>query len=455
MTAFVKALVACIRVLAVAATMIAVAAPGLAQNSQPGTAGVEARRQALFVAMLQDPTDLDIAFEYATLSAQIGDFEAAIATFERMLIFAPGLARIQLELAVLYYRIGAEDMARTYLEAVDLSTAPPAVAARVNAFIGEVDRQDKRLTFSGFIAGGGRFQTNANAAPNSSSVTVNGLPVVLDDDARSREDFSVFTLSNLHLAYDLRNQGDLIEADITIYNSHFAHLKRLNTNLAEATLGPSFTMERFGIADTRVAAYGILGGTLLGNDGYSTTYGAGARLETQLANWLRLETRAEVRNINYLNSDDYPTARLQTGMEALGRSTLVGRFGNNVTGSLYGEVRAVDARVGFKSFTEYQSGVRVSYAFFGPEFGFISNEAPWQVYAATGALYRGFDDPDPLIDPASKEQNATLFAETGLSIPLDNGFGAFATGQVRNQTSTYDTRDYFNASVTVGLAKRF
>ena len=52
----------------------------------------EGRRQALLRLMLQDPSNLDTAFEYAALSSQVGDYEAAVSTLERMLIFAPAHA---------------------------------------------------------------------------------------------------------------------------------------------------------------------------------------------------------------------------------------------------------------------------------------------------------------------------------------------------------------------------
>jgi thioredoxin-like negative regulator of GroEL len=39
--------------------------------------------------MLQNPGDLDIAFEYVELSTQVGDYEGALSTLEGMLIFAP------------------------------------------------------------------------------------------------------------------------------------------------------------------------------------------------------------------------------------------------------------------------------------------------------------------------------------------------------------------------------
>ncbi|MEY8843245.1 tetratricopeptide repeat protein, partial [Cribrihabitans sp. XS_ASV171] len=91
-----------------------------AQEAGPdeGFAALEQRRAQLFQATLNDPANLDIAFEYALLSARLGDYEGAISTLERILVFNPGLPRVQLELAVLYYRIGAVDTAQHYLDAV-------------------------------------------------------------------------------------------------------------------------------------------------------------------------------------------------------------------------------------------------------------------------------------------------------------------------------------------------
>jgi hypothetical protein len=56
---------------------------------------IEDRRQALLRLMLQDPSNLDVAFEYAALSSQVGDYEAAVSTLERMLIFAPNTCSLR------------------------------------------------------------------------------------------------------------------------------------------------------------------------------------------------------------------------------------------------------------------------------------------------------------------------------------------------------------------------
>jgi Flp pilus assembly protein TadD len=63
--------------------------------------------------MLQDPSNLDVAVEYVSLSSQVGDYEAAVSTLERMLIFAPNTPRLQLELGILYYRLGSYEVSRS------------------------------------------------------------------------------------------------------------------------------------------------------------------------------------------------------------------------------------------------------------------------------------------------------------------------------------------------------
>jgi hypothetical protein len=96
-----------------------------------GPPEIEARREALLKRMLSNPSDLDVAFEYANLSAQVGDYEGAISALERMLIYAPNTPRLQLELGILYYRLGAYEVARSYFEqALANPSVPPASPPR-------------------------------------------------------------------------------------------------------------------------------------------------------------------------------------------------------------------------------------------------------------------------------------------------------------------------------------
>ena len=406
--------------------------------------------------MLNDPSNLDVAFEYAMLSAQVGDYEAAISTLERMLVYAPNLPRIQLELGVLYYRIGAVEEARAYLEAARRSSGvPPEVTERVDTFLAEVDAQSNPLSISGSVHGGLRFQSNANASPEESIINVNGIPIRLDSNARSQADVNLFALADVHFIYDLKNQNDTIEANIVTYNSVYADLDRLNLQLIEAQLGPSFGLGRFGLDRARVGVYGIAGATVLGPSVYSTQYGVGSVLQTGLWEGALFDSRNEFRVLNYQDSNNYPTVRLQTGEEFSTVNTVTASLHPQFLLQVQGYGRFTWARTDFNTYAEGGGSARGTYFFYGPSGGILTDEAPWTVSLAAGALYRGFDGPDPLIDPTESEEDTAYWVEAGLSAPLERGFAAFVTGQVRNQDSNYATRDYLNGIVTLGISKRF
>ena len=75
----------------------------------------------------------------------------AIAAFHAMLIQAPGLVRVRLELARAFYLKGEDDLARRHFEAVLAGGVPDEVAANVNRFLAE-------------IRGRGRWSFNLGAA---------------------------------------------------------------------------------------------------------------------------------------------------------------------------------------------------------------------------------------------------------------------------------------------------
>lgn len=417
----------------------------------------EVRRAALFQVMLNDPSNLDVAFEYAMLSAEVGDFEGAIATLERMLIFAPNLPRVQLELGVLYYRIGARETARHYLEAAtSRPDVPPAVRQRVNTFLAELDRQDRRLSVTGAIFAGTRYQTNANTSPDDAVISISGIPVTLDADARAKADASIFGLANLHFAYDLRNQGDLFEVDVTTYNQVYREITRLNLNLVESTIGPSFSLGRIGLDRARIGTYAILGATALDTEIYNTAWGGGLRFQARLHERVLWDSRHEVRSVNYQNSPNYPTVRLQTGVEYFNAVRLTTYLSPRISVEGLADLRRRDARADFEKVTEVGFAGRGTYQFYvGGLGGWFADDAPWSAALSAGLLLRRYDAPDPVINPVDAQETDAVWVEGGLSAPLKNKFALFGTAQLRVQDSNYPTREFTNATFTLGLSKRF
>jgi tetratricopeptide (TPR) repeat protein len=94
--------------------------------------------------MLERPGDFDLMFAFAQEATARGDYGAAISTYERMLLFAPDLPRIRLELGALYFRMGALEIARDYLAEVDATPdLPPGVRMQVADMLAAIERGSK------------------------------------------------------------------------------------------------------------------------------------------------------------------------------------------------------------------------------------------------------------------------------------------------------------------------
>lgn len=447
-----------------AGALIALAASALpfgavAQNvppaAMPDRAALEARRAALFAAVLRNPADLDTAFAYAQASAALGDIEAAIATLERMLIFAPGLPRVQLELAVLYYRIGAVETARGYLEAVRGQDMPPEVRARVERFSETVAREARPYRFGGIVSAGIQAHTNANAAPGGGTVIIAGLPVILGPGAVAAPDTSAFGLARLRFAYDLPVQGGILEADLTAYYADYFTQNRLDLGLLEVAVGPSFNLGGIGAERARLGLYAIGAVVQLGGAPYSGTVGAGTRLRSRIDARFSVEAGAEYRRVAYSNSATYPTARLQDGSEVRGWLHLEGLIDDRTAAMLALDSRFVTGATAFRSFSEIGLSLRATRQFDGPKGGLIAGDQPWSFSVAAGGTTRSFSGPDPLINPAAAQADTAYFLEATLGVPLRNSFAAFVTGQYRGQSSNYPTRAHDGAVFTLGLSRRF
>ncbi len=426
-------------------------------NAQITTAeaALQARQSQLLVATLNDPTNLDIAFEYALVSTQLGDFEAAISTLERMLIFAPNLARVKLELVALYYRIGAIEKARLYAESVAAQDLPPEVRARLNAYEAGIDRQGQRFAVSGFASAGMQFQTNPNSGIQRGQVILNNVSFNVNDDARASSDFNTFGLVDLTATYDLYSQGDYIEANFTSFNTTYVDQSRLNYNYAGVAVGPTFQLARFGLDNAFAGLFASGGIVALGNDYYSNDFGIGARLRGQPLPRLAFESRYELSAVNYSNTPNYPTIRGATGVRFQSRSRASYTINPQLLVGVGWSSAIVDARDNFRSYKQFGLSGFASYALFGPRMGIFTDDQPWRFSVNFGGLLRDFDGPDPAINANSSQEDNVYFVGGTIKAPLPKQLSAFVASQFRQQYSNYDTREFSNFTVSAGLERRF
>jgi tetratricopeptide (TPR) repeat protein len=423
-----------------------------AAEQHPVVSDIAARRQALLQQMIKSPGNLDLAYDYAQLSAQVGDYEGAISTLERVLIYAPNTPRIELELGILYYQIGSFDIARSYFATVLADpNVPASITAQVNLYLQQLAAQADPVPFSATIYTALRWESDANAAPANQSVTLNGIDFTLDQTATAASDWSSVSVGTLHYSYDLKNQGDRIEFDAIGYNASYFKLTDIDLDFFEGTLGPSFNLKRIGMDKSRLFVYGIGDETLLGNDQYFAGGGGGIRLLSYAADRSVLDARLETRYRDFNDTTLRPTSSLRTGLQTRLGGTYSYFLAPGLILTIEGYDQRENAEVGFDADWEFGASAGISWTFGSP----FSWRYPWTLQVGAGGIHREYDDPDPTINANEREVDRQFWGRAAVVIPVADTWAVIPQVEIRDQQSNYDTSTFDDVSGLVGIQKRF
>jgi len=415
-------------------------------------AGIEAKRQQLFQQMLGDPSNLDLAFAYAALSEQVGDLEAAISTLERMLVFAPGLPRLQFELGVLYYRLGSWSTARSYFTTVmQQPVVPDDVRNQIGAYMAQIASREEGNQSFGEVGAGLRYQTNANAGPDSPFVDIGGIEFELDPGALGAEDTNAYVTARFHNSMDLASQGDRFDIDVSAYGALYREEHQLNTGVIDVKFGPNYNLAAIGIDNARLALHGDFGAAILSGDPYIASAGFGADFIATLDARTRLTLSAEARHEEYYDSDLRPNSSDRSGQRYTGGARIDYLVTPDVAlFTLLDSTRTV-AAVDYLSSWKVGASAGVIFSFKGPGDG----NAPWSITTSAGVDREVADANDPVISPADAEAKNTGYLSAGLIVPVGESFTLNSSITYSISESNYDLSNYDNTAVSVGVSKRF
>ena len=96
-------------------------------------------------------------------------FDTAVQSFRRILVNNPELVRVRLELALTFFQLGRDGLARRHFELVLAGGVPPPVAQNIRRFL-QVMRARKRWT--GYFGAAFAPDSNLNAASNSEVIYI-------------------------------------------------------------------------------------------------------------------------------------------------------------------------------------------------------------------------------------------------------------------------------------------
>lgn len=378
--------------------------PPSTQSSTSSSQSDEDKRtesDLLFKRLLAKPNDLDAAFRYASLQSDLGDYEAAIGALERMLYYQPDLPRVKLELGILYFHLRSYAMARSYFDAVlSYKDLPDDVRAEVLTYLSAVDRALATNQFSAFGQVGVRYQSNANAGPESSTVFALGQNALLSPQFQTTPDWNAFGVATAHYFYDFGDQrGDGWEADLVSYYSEQFKLKSLNLGLLELQTGPRIGIGGYG--GLSVHPYALGNAMSLGPGDYLNTVGGGVSMHWPVNEALTLTPGFEYRDRWFYNSETYPTAAGQSGGEWIGYAIASGLISAKNGFTWQARAAFTDAQASYEPYAYHDLSVDVSlpYGFTAPTFAHTGTL--WALTPSAGFSYTPYAEPDPLIDPST------------------------------------------------------
>lgn len=417
-------------------------------------AELEQQRQQLFQRIQASADDTDANFAYAVLSTRLGDYEAAVATHERLLIQHPGSARIQLELAALYFRLGAHAQAASLFEQVIArADTPPNVRLRVEGYLAAIAGQRRQQGgFSGRLSLGLRGESNANAAPDVGSIQLNGLEFELSPEARAASDHSAQLGLQLRHRQPLAGSGHLLDIAFNAAGNQYRELDRLDSQVAELRIGPDLAIAPTRLRQGRWWTSAVVAQSWLDGRRYQRSQGLSTGLRWSVARQSGLQLGMDWRDEQYTPPADQASARGYSGQRRRGSVLFSQQARDNWQWLAGVSWEQRNARNRWDSYQEPRLQLGLGHrhrALLG------SGGQAWTSTLGLQQAWRRNDAPMPVMDRQQRQDGTEQLLQWATTVPLNPATELQLYAGWRRLQSNYDLRDYTNRYAGLTLAYQF
>lgn len=436
--------------LAAAATALALLAGGAAAQDISGDrAALRDEQKAVFARMFERPDDLDLMFSYALISIRLEDYEAAISTLERMLIYNRELPRVHMELGAAYYRLGSYTTAGYYFNNVlAFADVPPEVVAKANEFLRAIAQRAETSVIAGSVSSGVAYASNATLGPDDPTVQLFGLPAVLADEFLEDDDFGLRTSAGVSHYYDLgQPDSDFWRTDASLFSLHYLDAADSDVDSLQVRTGPQISLDerQFG---PKLRPFVEAEYVRSGNDALYATGALGAEYSDTLSDSLSIFGAIRAGWRDYFNGrDEFDGASLRAsaGFAWIPAPDLVFR------GGVFLDRQTADSD--FNSNLEATARASLSWSY---DSGFAFAERRWNLTGFAQVTGRFFDDPDPtLVGATGTRARRDVDLRGGLrhTFYLSDGVWIAAEADALLRDSNIRNFDLQNvgASISVGL----
>ncbi|MDH3658746.1 MAG: hypothetical protein OEU92_01760 [Alphaproteobacteria bacterium] len=390
----------------------------------------EAKYMAAFDAMFADPDNPKTTFDFVEAAVAMGDVRGAISALERMLLVNPDLANIKLELGVLYRRVGADELAQSYItQALEAEDVPDDVRKRAESIQERTDASVAAARsphkFGGSLFLGGRYETNANAGPKGTTVRVGGQEgPFLNDEDTEQEDVSLLGTASLNYAYDFGTQaGHALEARLFGLGSRYKDEADVSTTLIDAEIGPRFYLGEPLSPSAAVRPF-VTGSHLeLDDEQYRIAYGGGVNLRTG-GDPLAFDLTLRYLHQHFQDTGQRPTASSQTGdYITLRPSVLIKPARGTLLGA--GVIAGYNnADEDFESFIEAGANLFATQYFMQG----LLTERPMSATLSGSYRRTEYDEPEAQIDPDTERNDDRYDLSLTFDVPIKDAFSFSLSG---------------------------
>lgn len=427
------------------------AVPAMAATTE---SEAQRRYQAAFNAVVADAANPERSFELVQAAVAAGEFRAAIAALERILLINPTLSNIKLELGVLYLRAGSPDLAVSYIDqALNDPNMPPLVRTRAEELLNRAKAGAKRQSFFATLGLAIRTESNANAGPDSPFVRVGGTIGQLADQFTGRSDTSLNLSAALQHRYAFGSQfGHQLETDLYLFGSRYQDIKDVETTLAELRIGPRFYVGPVGNPNSSLRPYLLSSHLQLAGEKYNSGFGAGLDAERYFTGAFRGDVALEYRDQDYHDSVRSPTATNRIGKFTGGSVGLAYQPTSRTTLGARLLHEQASAKAEFEAYKTTGATVFVAQEFNAP---FGVTPLPWNVVVSATARNTSFDAPDPAIDPNIKRDDDRMDYGISLRARVTRTSDVVFAVQLSDRDSNLPNFVYDNSGVSLGGEWRF
>lgn len=451
---------------ALAAAMSLIAGAASAQVTPAEAETLRAEQADIFQQMFEAPDNVDLMFRYALVSIKLQDFEAAITTLERILIYRPDEPRVKTELGASYFRIGSYPIARFYFdEVVNDPAAPDDLKTRVAGFIEEIDRRTQTSYFTGKIGLAGVLTTNANNAPGSADFLVaDQIATALGPNVTDQTDVGAQFSGQVSHFYDLGNaSGDQWRTDLSFVSLHFADVSEGDIDAVVARTGPKLSVDddRYGV---KMRPFVEADHIRYGNDPLLSTIGIGVEvtntIDQNMAFFSDLRLGYRDHHAPSPAGSVFPSS--QDGVIVRGRVGLNYFYNESLalTGQIIGDYEAVtgDAQTSASgallndASDSFEIGLRGTARYFydsGMEFA----SRRWMLTGEAGANYRTFTGSS--LGNTNEREDVEFRFGVGNTAYVQDGFALVTRASYFIRESNITQFDLDNLTVTIGAEFQF